>query len=956
MRAMHEEIRNLLAEWPGRLRAIPHEKPLDEGWMPGASPIGGGTTHPDGQPRGLGLAPYWWRWSIANPDRLVDAATGQALPDAFPYRHHAAMCAYRATLGDREALRMLADGYEQTGDEACATAIAALLAAFAPIYPSLPITLQEDANPRTMPAYGPELLGRRYCVRVNMNWRDSAALFHWLLAYRRIRSCAAVTASQDEAVRDLTRAVIEFNGLPNLLYFNDKYHNSLMDYYQAFLLASSIWGQTLEVRDLISGRIFRGGDLGQLAINGPAGLRMFMANSFDREGVYWELSSSYTGYVFARLEEVLPVLVGYSDPAGYAPEESVRVFYEPICCFAPATALPDLWRAALSQTRLALSGGQLLPTNDANPLNAVNPEWLDQWAGVLRSDRVARAARQARAFVEKRSPFVLEPGSTLMAASGAVTLRGPANRLNLHLDWHGVQDYHSHLDPLNLVLSTEGHTTLDDLGYHLGHPLRHLVSERTAAHNTVTVDRTDSARHAKGVLHHVLLDDVVQYVDASVPGAYPQTELYRRAVVLVADRYVVDIFRVTGGASHEYALVSRADHTTSTLPLEFGNGTVARPDKPYAGYDELDCSAASPASPYEVMHHPAFADAGGSFRVDWIQRDRPDLTTRIHHIGQAGAQAILAKVPYKDRRQGDAVKDAEILLVRRSGRPGLHSTFVSVIETLSDKAQPLETVVRLEVESPQNDAVAVEIRHADGTDLIIQAIGAGPHRVPGRDITLEGSFAVLRVNRDGFVRVTQLAGRLTTPWGAAELPTGSSARVEKVDFATGQLRLDAPLGEGRRLAGRFVAIRGSAGRITHWRVADADKEGHVLTLDIEQSGLLALRGTIEGVENTRTFSCGLRLPDPPELGSTLRIGRVGDFGCLRHRIEYAAQTGLPLRFGGSTTATSPRELRIGLDRAARLEARHVGQTFWVSGIEPGDEVFFDPSASVQWSHHQGKSV
>jgi hypothetical protein len=83
---------------------------------------------------------------------------------------------------------------------------------------------------------------------------------------------------------------------------------------------------------------------------------------------------------------------------------------------------------------------------------------------------------------------------------------------------------------------------------------------------------------------------------------------------------------------------------------------------------------------------------------------------------------------------------------------------------------------------------------------------------------------------------------------------------------------------------------------------------------------------------------------------------VGDYSCPRYRIEYAAQTGLPLRIGGSTTTTRPRELRIGLEVAASLDARHVGQPFWISGIEPGDEVFDDPSASMQWSREQGESV
>ncbi len=257
----------------------------------------------------------------------------------------------------------------------------------------------------------------------------------------------------------------------------------------------------------------------------------------------------------------------------------------------------------------------------------------------------------------------------------------------------------------------------------------------------------------------------------------------------------------------------------------------------------------------------------------------------------------------------------------------------------------------LDVASPEADAVAVEIRHEAGTDILIQAPGPGPHQVAARGITLHGTFAALRRGRGDGVRLTMLGGRIETPWGGAELPGGAAARVSGIDLSAGTVRLDRPLAAANRLPGRFVAVRGRSGATAHWRVRTASADGTQLMLDQAHSGLITLQGTIERVENTRVFSCGLRLPEPPRPGTPLRIGPVGDFSARRHAVAFASQTGLPLCIGGTTTTEAgPRACQIGLDVTANLKAEDVGQPFWISGIETGDDVFDDPWLAVTLDH------
>ena len=79
--------------------------------------------------------------------------------------------------------------------------------------------------------------------------------------------------------------------------------------------------------------------------------------------------------------------------------------------------------------------------------------------------------------------------------------------------------------------------------------------------------------------------------------------------------------------------------------------------------------------------------------------------------------------------------------------------------------------------------------------------------------------------------------------------------------------------------------------------------------------------------------------------------RYRDVNLLRQMgydgVAIYGSTGLPLRIGGTTATLQPRECQFGLEWAAKLTDEHVGQTFWVSGIEIGDDVFTDLVTTVE---------
>jgi hypothetical protein len=347
------------------------------------------------------------------------------------------------------------------------------------------------------------------------------------------------------------------------------------------------------------------------------------------------------------------------------------------------------------------------------------------------------------------------------------------------------------------------------------------------------------------------------------------------------------------------------------------------------------------------MHHVrAATEVEGEFRVDWRQRDRPDLVTRVHHLTARNAEVVLSRVPHHDRRAQMALRTDEILLIRRHGAPPLESTFASVIEVLSEHAAPLAEVNQLQLASRDKEAIAVQVNHEDGIDLIFHALNAGPHSIAQHpllgDVLLRGTFAVVRVNRDGAsAEITMLSGELSGRFGTVIATASEGARVLQIDFAEGTIHLDQPWQNAGELRGEFVRVRGSTGLTEWWRVRHA-VDDRTLRLDIENSGLVVLQGTVEAVENERTFWSGLNLCSELRPGTPIRIGEIGDLNAPCYHLEYARQTGLLQRVGGTTTNWEPRRIALGLDKSAKLTAGDVGKMFWTSGIEVGDYIFTQP--------------
>ena len=147
---------------------------------------------------------------------------------------------------------------------------------------------------------------------------------------------------------------------------------------------------------------------------------------------------------------------------------------------------------------------------------------------------------------------------------------------------------HSHQDGMNLGLFAKGIDLLPEMGYPAvqfggwGSPKGQWY-KKTAAHNTVVVDGKNQS-NANGETTLWLDEPPVQAIRASAPGMYGGGRYERTAVLVDVDDehfYVIDVFRVSGGARHTKFVQSNFG-TLETVSLsltpapDFGHDTQTR--------------------------------------------------------------------------------------------------------------------------------------------------------------------------------------------------------------------------------------------------------------------------------------------------------------------------------------------------------------------------------------------
>ena len=454
------------------------------------------------------------------------------------------------------------------------------------------------------------------------------------------------------------------------------------------------------------------------------------------------------------------LLDGYSDPQGYVGKDGLHL--ENI---HPISDMEEyFYRVATGCDQLRLPSGGWLTYDDSG--SGFGPTW---WSGV--------PGETCRPL--DRSGNVLLPGlrrAVLGAGSGD-------KQIQVALDFaeHGVN--HGHQSGLAMQIYAFGHSLVDDFPYHKS--VLRAYGSHTVSHPTVVIDcKNQEGRHTSGdVEMYAPLMDGIAAIRVNDTRAYNGLATnYTRSLVLNSidpdTPYVIDIFEVAGGTTHDYMLRSSGQHhSTGTSSL---TTTPLAGDHPLLPADEKWVEprlwGADIGSGYGLFFEAKMVAIAGPFHftsacdTPWAQPsgagaekqnglvgawlagpdswpDRPAAGIRHHVAVAAGYEFIDATSPSlvemgfhgKEDVPTDQWPRIPQRIIRHQVKDGSSSVFVVVHEPYHH-APRITSVKRLD--QSDDNLVALRIEAPGRVDTLVYALDHS-REVTAGGVTMNGRLALV---------------------------------------------------------------------------------------------------------------------------------------------------------------------------------------------------------------------
>lgn len=538
---------------------------------------------------------------------------------------------------------------------------------------------------------------------------------------------------------------------------------------------------------------------------------------FFADGFWHEGTPAYHKDIWQGVTVLVPrLLKGYSDPLGFHSAET----YEWIQARQELIEAPGITIA---------DGGVRFDDLDLGVIYAPQFRRMEEATNkLLFPNRTVAGLHDCLPAGYKawwaEAPTIGEPRLLGSSGHGILGTGVFRDQVYAHLHYGGTHG-HEHYDALNMILWAKDHELVSEGMYR---PLPGDISTRewhtsTAAHNTVVIDERDqggrfsnktrsiasidavpgipNARYRSGghgnsdsdgklLMFETTFDDV-QVIEAAGEKSYytVQPEIYRRTLALVKTDskacYVVDIFRVKGGAIHDWMLHG---------PLDVPYGiTFPGPMKPKEGVLH---KYLRDMESFHTNHDVYFEIA--------VPRG-PKVRTFL--MGQDNTELILAQAPAM-RRMGTA----PFVDVRHSGPD---SVFVAVYEPIGVRDTPkVQNVEFVQLGDDMSVGILVELTD-DTKDVILSTMEEGPwtfREVKEWGITFSGRFGHARL-KGGQAQWLYLPRGESLAAGDAEVKRAlpfsgqilSTTRTES-RASEDSLTADIPLPEGDELKGRALIM------------------------------------------------------------------------------------------------------------------------------------------------------
>ncbi|HOX37750.1 MAG TPA: heparinase II/III family protein [Candidatus Brocadiia bacterium] len=735
-----------------------------------------------------------------------DDGKGYTAPDG---RIHYFVGSYNAWVTENlslDAIQNLSKAYALTGDERYAESASAIFDGLAAIYS------ESTAGSWDYPSDPPS-------GRFARPWYQVArVLVHYVAAYDLLYYSKSLDIPSQREGFTRRRNIEERLLMDGAWYcyshsFSGALHNGHADYMRGALAVGILLGVPEFVK---------------VSVNGPYSISAMLANNVDRDGRYYETSFGYaihTRLLYHTFAEPLLNCRVEPFPDGYDLYKDRR--------FAGFLLLPDaVANVCGRRPNLGDDGPDVKFVAQAdNSFQRIDKTFLEYLLAGTRSPEARRhlesvlltACRSEEgridgslrewllfhydplSVVDTSLPAWLKSrcdGSWVMGQKGIAFLRtgnAGTGRQAVVLRY-GPTLNHGDPDELHLSYYAQGYEMTYDLGYGLGSTHAHVgFASQTISHCTVTVDEKSQmgAEGSGGSLNLFASMPGIQLVEASSENAYraQKVDLYRRTLAMIGegnDAFLVDIFRVRGGAQHDFSLNShsRDIEIAGVVPdavrekgslagedIEWGrmignDGDIkGHPNKPYWN--------PPPENGYGFLHNIRSGRPTGPWGMTWrIARPQP-AAYRAIICPQDGDEALICDAPgiYPN------LPDATYIIERRKGDFPLASCFAAVHQSAGPPFIP--GLISYKSLDEMLVAASAETRMLD--DLCIFILKA-------TNVGQEASFAKA-IAKPGKYKVS--ADFLKSPsYGAAALFVDGRQCGETIDLMDssvgGTIRISAP--------------------------------------------------------------------------------------------------------------------------------------------------------------------
>jgi len=437
-----------------------------------------------------------------------------------------------------------------------------------------------------------------------------------------------------------------------------------------------------------------------LLVHGAISFPAILANTFDRDGCYYETSLSYETHTRHLWEQIGNAFINMrSDnyPEGYSFYRNPvfkRMFFRAEEKYACAGHQPMFGDSGPDKgiikiypefTRKDVQSALQLWAYDAGNRKDYTAA-LRKYAGTNinkaydKTDWCLFNAPDIRLETETKNETETDNvspyrGTSLLGQKGIAFLRtGKFPAESAMLLRYGPTLNHGQLDEMSVMFFAKGREFSFDPGYYNTH-YRMGWTRQTVAHNTVVINQKSqlegamvgvNANHsyAGGDLGYLFRTSGFQTVEARNENAYRAEEcsLYARTIALVdissSDVYAIDIFETSGGSVRDFPFHAQGEVFTPGDTLKFGStapgGSLAGSDirwgdKVQADYriegSKEDFYWTAPGYGYGFLFNHAEASGKNLWSAEWKNTDKQKSAFAFYMLGERGRTILAADGP-----------------------------------------------------------------------------------------------------------------------------------------------------------------------------------------------------------------------------------------------------------------------------------------------------------------------